>query len=281
MRAKTILSILFLISLGTAAMLYLNALPLRAAAESSYEVLVAAMPLAAGTLLRPEDLAWKRTTSAGRVGQIFRPTTPSPGGKPQFDEGTLAKIYGSALRAATPDGTPIAWDSLVRPGDRDFLSTVLTPGARAIPLPLGAMTGALYPGDRVDVLLTQTFKSATTLRQRSVSEAIVENVRLLAIEEGDAKPSGSRNTGSRAATLEVTPEQAGRIAVAAELGKLSLTFRGDDDAGRPSAGAVRVARSPARGAIWAGDVSPALNGMSEAPHIEVIRGGKHEAVKSE
>ena len=63
MRAKTLLTILFLLSLGVAAWLFLHALPQNATADvhptPKEEVLVAAGPLAAGTLLRSEDVVWR------------------------------------------------------------------------------------------------------------------------------------------------------------------------------------------------------------------------------
>ena len=46
----------------------------------------------------------------------------------------------------------------------------------------GASTGILYPGDRVDVILTQTFKNDPPLARRSVGETVVENLRVLAID---------------------------------------------------------------------------------------------------
>jgi len=63
-------------------------------------------------------------------------------------------------------GDPIRRGGVVKPGDRDFLQVVLSPGARAISIPVatgGASTGLLYPGDRVDVVLTRS--SPTPLRR--------------------------------------------------------------------------------------------------------------------
>src|SRR5690349_5045303 len=63
MRAKTLLTILFLLSLGVAAWLFLHALPQNATADvqplPKEEVLVAAVPLSAGTLLRADDVVWR------------------------------------------------------------------------------------------------------------------------------------------------------------------------------------------------------------------------------
>jgi pilus assembly protein CpaB len=191
----------------------------------------------------------------------------------------------------TTAGEPIRRGSIVRPGDRDFLQVVLTPGARAIAIPVttgGASTGLLYPGDRVDVILTQNFKGeGTTITRRSVSETVVENLRVLAIDALDGKPT-SGNFG-RTVTLEVTPEQAEKVNVATELGKLSLTLRsvsGPD--GLVAASTAGPGRATGVKPTWAGDVSPALGGampekaiIVQQPPVDVVRGSKREAVKTE
>jgi pilus assembly protein CpaB len=157
---------------------------------------------------------------------------------------------------------------------------VLSPGARAITIPValgGAGAALLYPGDRVDIILTQKFnESSAPLIRRSVSETVAENLRVLVIDGTDAKPAGG-NPSARTVTLEVTPEQAEKINVAAELGKLSLTLRGVGGASASSGSKP----------TWAGDVSPALRGATsekatppERPPVDIIRGSKGtEAVK--
>src|SRR5207248_8867904 len=132
------------------------------------------------------------------------------------------EVFGSALRSRIVAGEPIRRGAIVKPGDRDFLQIVLAPRARAIAIPVamgGASTGILYPGDTVDVILTQTFKNDPPLTRRSVGETVVENLRVLAIDPLDAKPAGAAAGFGRTVTLEVTPEQAEKVNVAAELGK--------------------------------------------------------------
>jgi pilus assembly protein CpaB len=177
----------------------------------------------------------------------------------------------------------------VKPGDRDFLQVVLSPQARAIAIPVttgGASTGILYPGDRVDVILTQTFKNDPPLARRSVGETVVENLRVLAIDALESRPNGTASGFGRTVTLEVTPEQAERVNVATELGKLSLTLRsasGTNVVASPLAGLTRtVGIKP----IWAGDVSPALGEAGpaktvivEQPVVEVIHGSKTVGIK--
>jgi pilus assembly protein CpaB len=200
-------------------------------------------------------------------------------------------VYGAALRVSVSAGDPVTHGAFVKPGDRDFLQIVLSPGARAIAIPMatgGASTGILYPGDHVDVILTQTFKNDPPLTHRSVGETVVENLRVLAIDAADSKPISAANSFGRTVTLEVTPEQAEKINVAAELGKLSLTLRSvPTTEAVAAASTARLALGRGIRPIWAGDVSPALGdampqnkvvAAGQRP-VEVIRGTKAAAVK--
>jgi pilus assembly protein CpaB len=291
MRAKTILTVLFLISLGVAAVVLLRVLPQKSgeAAESATgdEVLVAAAPLATGTLLRAYDVTWQVFNGPLERGAIIRPSAAAREARPEVDEEARAVVYGAALRDPIAAGQPVRRTDIARPGDRDFLQIVLSPGARAIAIPVatgGASTGLLYPGDRVDVILTQKFNdTATPLTRRSVSETVVENLRVLVIDAADTKTTAG-NTFGRTVTLEVMPDQAEKIDVAAELGKLSLTLRSDGVAASTPGPGKATGIKP----TWAGDVSPALGGAipaekvltAERPPVEVIRGSHGaEAVK--
>src|SRR5580704_5551198 len=296
MRAKTILAVLFLISLAVAAVVILRAIPSQVDANANApreEILVATVPLAAGTLLRAQDVRWQSVTRPVETGEILRPSEAARQIKPELDEGTRAEVYGAAVRPAhnIAAGESIRRGNIVKPGERDFLQVVLTPGARAIAIPVatgGASTGLLFPGDRVDVILTQNFKGeSTVITRRSVSETVVENLRVLAIDTPDAKaPSGSFG---RTVTLEVTPQQAEKINVATELGKLSLSLR---SVSGPDGILVTSTAGPGPSTgvkpTWAGDVSPALGGampekavIVQQPPVEVVRGSKREAVKAE
>jgi len=295
MRAKTILTVLFLISLAVAVVVILRAMPTQGDANANTpkeEILVATVPLAAGTLLRAQDVTWQLVARPVEPGEIVRPAEGARQAKPEIDEEARAVVYGAAMRPAhdTAAGEPIRRGNIVRPGDRDFLQVVLTPGSRAISIPVatsGASTGLLFPGDRVDVILTQNFKGeGTTITRRSVSETVVENLRVLAIDALDAKAGGSFG---RTVSLEVTPEQAEKINVATELGKLSLTLRsvsGPD--GLVAASTAGPGRATGVKPTWAGDVSPALGGampekpiIVQQPPVDVVRGSKREAVKTE
>jgi pilus assembly protein CpaB len=288
MPAKTILTLLFLTSLGVAVFICLQALPVRVNANTAApreDILVATAMLPAGTLLRAKDVGWHPMTGPVEPGQILRPVGGVNYANGEFDQQARDEVYGAALRAEIQAGEPIRRSKIVKPGDRDFLQVVLSPGVRAIVIPVttgGVSTGLLYPGDRVDVILTQSFKNDPPLTHRSVSETVVESLRVLAVDAADLKPTGASNGFGRTVTLEVTPEQAEKINVAAELGKLSLTLRG-----AAATSASVSANTTGIRATWAGDVSPALGDAMpphkmitpERPSVEVIHGTKSVSVK--
>jgi len=295
MPAKTILTLLFLISLAVAAMLFLRALSDRGTGDAPAlkdEILVAATPLAAGTLLRAQDVVWRSTSGIVEPGQILRPAVAARNAKPELDEQARAEVYGAALRAGVAAGDPIRRGAIVKPGDHDFLQVILSAAARAIAIPVptgGTSTALLHPGDRVDVILTQTFRNDAPLTRRSVSETVVEDLRVLAVDAPDSKSAGGGNSPGRTVTLETTSEQAEKINVATELGKLSLALRSFN-------GTDGMVPTPTHGSAtatgikptWAGDVSPALGGAvppqkvvtAERPPVEIFHGvKKSEAVK--
>ncbi len=288
MSAKAVLTGLFLISLCVVVVLGLRAFPQKVVgnpAPEMHEILVATAQLAPGTLLRAKDVAWQSIKGSAEAGLILQPSIGSGNPNPELEQQARAEVYGAALRIGVGAGAPITRGAIVRPGDRDFLQIVLSPGARAIAIPVvmgGASTGILYPGDWVDVVLTQTFKSDLPLKRRSVGETVVQNLRVLAVDPPDAKAGAAGNNFGRTVTLEVTPEQAERVNVAAELGKLSLTLR---NVSTSDGNGIATAAAPLAAAvkpIWAGDISPALDEATpigkivtaEQPVIEVFHGAK-------
>jgi pilus assembly protein CpaB len=305
MRAKTLLTGLFLVSLVVAAIAFMQVLSQKSGATVPKEqVLAATIPLPAGTLLRAQDVTWQAVGET-EPDQIVRPNAAAVDAKPEIVEQTVAGVYGAVLRHPLAAGEPIRRGDFVKPGDRDFLQVVLTPGSRAIAIPVatgGASTGLLSPGDRVDVILTQNFKNDTAqdlkntpLTRRSVSETVVENLRVLAIDAPDAKTTGvSANPANgnfgRTVTLEVTPDQAEQINVATELGKLSLTLRSINGTTTTAlASASSTSQVEHIKPKWAGDVSPALYGAAQEkpvaltpPPVQVFHGSaKAESIKTE
>lgn len=183
----------------------------------SQAVLVAAAELPAGLFLKEEHLRWQSWPSGAADPNYFLQETTN-----------LAALVGSVVRRNFAAGEPIIGGKIVKPGDRGFLAAVLKPGMRAVTVKVNETTGVaglVFPGDRVDMLLTVSFDDRVEdTPDRRASETILENVRVLAIGRTLAE-GGESPPGGETATIEVTPKQAEMVAVMVELGRLSLSLR--------------------------------------------------------
>jgi pilus assembly protein CpaB len=144
----------------------------------------------------------------------------------------VSKLLGTVVRFPITAGEPVTQGSLVKPGDRGFLAAALGPGMRAITVPVSAKTGVggfVFPGDRVDLMLTQTVKGGEGASgDLKASETILRNLRVLATDQSTTQETVNGNTvvrQFRTVTLEVTPKIAEKVAVAQTIGTLSLSLR--------------------------------------------------------
>jgi pilus assembly protein CpaB len=146
-------------------------------------------------------------------------------------EADMSKLLGTVVRNPISAGEPITRGSLVSPGDRGFLAAALGPGMRAVTVPVSAKTGVagfVFPGDRVDLVLTQTVKGNDDGAALKTSETILSNLRVLATDQSTESETVDGKTVVRAfrtVTLEVTPKIAEKVAVAQTIGTLSLSLR--------------------------------------------------------
>jgi pilus assembly protein CpaB len=121
------------------------------------------------------------------------------------------------------------------PGQRASLSTLLQEGRRAVTVRVDdvrGVAGFILPGDFVDVILIAEESSS---RHESYSDILLQEVKVLAVDQL-ASERPEQPTVPKAVTLEVTAEQAQKVLLAANIGKLSLTLRQpadrDTEAGR-------------------------------------------------
>jgi pilus assembly protein CpaB len=146
-------------------------------------------------------------------------------------DGDPKQLLGTVVRYPITAGQPVTRGSLVGPQDRGFLAAALGPGMRAITVPVntsGGVAGFVFPGDHVDLVLTQRVQGGGDGPPLEVSETIIRNLRVLAtdqrVTDKDADGKVQIKTFSNV-TLEVTPRIAEKVAVAQSLGKLSLSLR--------------------------------------------------------
>jgi len=189
------------------------------APENVYEVLVADSNLPAGIFVKPQHLRWQRW-----------PTDDVP--DTYVLKGTRAEdaMVGAVVRRGIAEGFPITDGSVVKPGERGFLAAVLAPGMRAVSLPINATSsnaGLIFPGDRVDLILTQSLASADGETVRRVSETVLRDIRIIAMGAKTSDEAGEEKNheNAKTATFEVDPRVAEKVALISELGKLSLSLR--------------------------------------------------------
>jgi len=145
-------------------------------------------------------------------------------------EADITKLLGTVVRDAVTAGEPVTQGSLVSPGDRGFLAAALGAGMRAVTVPVSAKTGVagfVFPGDRVDIVLTQVVKGGEG-RPLKAAETVLRNLRVLATDQSTTQEKVDGKTVVRAfrtVTIEVTPTIAEKVAVAQTIGTLSLSLR--------------------------------------------------------
>ncbi|WP_380787558.1 Flp pilus assembly protein CpaB [Sphingomonas sp. R86521] len=168
------------------------------------------------------------------------------------DKTNLQSLLGTVVRSEVTAGQPVTQGALVKPGDRGFLAAALGPGMRAVSVPVSAqaaVAGFVFPGDRIDLVLTQTVPGGGDGEPLKVSETIMRNVRVLATDQrtdnlvGEDGKTQVRTFSN--VTIEATPKMAEQVAVAQTLGSLSLSLRSIADNSQEleeaiASGAVKV-----------------------------------------
>jgi len=181
------------------------------------QVLVASRDLPIGVFLKKGDLRWQDW-----------PSDNLPKSYLVADTAKDDDLYGAVVRRSFSAGEPITADRIIKPGDRGFLAAVLQAGYRAVAIPVSAasgVSGLIFPGDRVDILLTQTLQPAADGEaEQRASETVLTNVRVLAMDQKVDDQDGQPKL-AKTATLEVLPKQAEILAVVRELGALSVSLR--------------------------------------------------------
>jgi pilus assembly protein CpaB len=120
------------------------------------------------------------------------------------------------------------------------MAAILPSGARAVSTEVSPETGAggfILPNDRVDVLLSRREKHPENPSQPElvISEVILSNIRVLAIDQAPKEKDGQTNLVGKTATLELQPGQAETLARARQMGILTLALRSITDAKREEA----------------------------------------------
>ena len=202
--------------------------------ETGPKVMVATKALPMGTIITADSFRyqpWPKELVEEAYFIEGESAGAGPEGSPPADGVSPNELVGTVVRNAITAGQPITRGSLVKPGDRGFLAAALGPGMRAVTVPVSALTGVagfVFPGDRVDLVLTQNVAGPGGPPLK-VSETIMRNLRVLATDQRSTNVADKDgNTVVRKyklVTMEATPSIAERITVAQSIGTISLSLR--------------------------------------------------------
>jgi pilus assembly protein CpaB len=178
-------------------------------------------------------------------------------------------------------GEPVLRSKVTGPGQRASLASVLEEGKRAVTVRVDdvrGVAGFVLPGDFVDIVLIADDVSS---KRQSYSDILLEHVKVLAIDQL-ASEAEEKPTVARAVTVEVTTEQAQKILLATNIGKLSLILGrpiesgrdanrriGERDIGRTIPEPVRQVAPPPPALVAA---APAL--PSNQTKVTIVRNGE-------
>lgn len=180
-------------------------------------VVAAKVDIPSGTFIKPEvHLTW-----------ITKSKDQVSGNELVDGVHSLGSFTGAVSKTRIIAGEPITMNMVVKPDDGGFMSAVLSPGMRAVSVavtPTSGNAGFIFPGDKVDLVLMRTVQSAGSPSATNFSETIVENVRVLAVDQRFNNDS-NEIVLAKTITLEVSPKQAELVILGSEIGKLSLSLR--------------------------------------------------------
>ena len=235
---------------------------------ANQDIVVAAQDIPPGTTLNDEAI------KKGIVKTMPWPKASVPAGA--FS--STQQVVGKVNRVKILANEPILESRLA--GEGAGLTVRLEAGKRAIATRVDeiiGVSGFIVPDDRVDIILTTTPIGANP--EAKISKIVMQNKRVLSVaqstEQKDGKPQLARSI-----TLEVTPEEAERLSLAATEGQITMTLRGlGDDASVATIGAnkrdlLAMAAAPARKSSNAPvAVAP------EKYRVEVIQGSNRNVVE--
>ena len=227
-------------------------------------VLVAASALVAGSLMKPDSVT-SAEVDVATLKPGFWADTPAARGE----------LVGSMIRRSMAANEVMMPIDLMRPGEHGFLAAVLGSNERAVSIGVDAVSGTaglIWPGDHVDVILTQQIDDQTaSAGHHFAGETVLHGTRVIAIDQELVHGGGNsaENSSNRTVTLEVTASEAERVSVAMRLGKLSLVVVSADQE------ATDLSQPQAKTVTWGGDVSAALRQNPTAPGntIHVFQAG--------
>jgi pilus assembly protein CpaB len=180
------------------------------------QVLVASSDIQSGTKLTPDLVKW-RDWPKSAVDSSFVTHDVNP---------DLNKLVSDAVaRSPLVAGQPITANNVVHSDSAGFMAATLTPGTRAVSVPITTDTGAggfILPNDRVDVMSTVQLSDQ---QKKFRSKILLSDIRVLAVDQTFKEDANQKTVLAKTATLELTPAQTQTIEKAQASGTMSLALR--------------------------------------------------------
>lgn len=180
---------------------------------ASTQIVVAVTPLNFGTTIRREHLRL-----------VDWPSSSIPAGAFTSLDALLSDDDDRIALRTIEMNEPILEAKISGFGARPSLSTLIAPPMRGATIRVNDVSGVagfVAPGDRVDIMIT---RARSGEGKELINDVVLQNVKVLAIDQ-----IASENTEGavvvRAVTLEVTTQQAQKLALAQQVGSLSLALR--------------------------------------------------------
>jgi pilus assembly protein CpaB len=182
---------------------------------------IATRPLVVAAKNIPEGTAIDRTSLSVREWPVA--TVPA-GAFASTDS-----LIGRVTRVAVFEGEPMVPGRLAPSGTGPGIEVKITPGKRAMALRINdvaGVSGLIQPNSRVDVLVQIRNEAKDG---RLVSKLFMENMRVLSVGTAVERDAEGKAIEAATAALEVTPQEAERLAIAASQGSIQLVLRGYGD----------------------------------------------------
>jgi pilus assembly protein CpaB len=201
--------------------------PVQTVKMDTVDILVARADIPLGHAVSAQDMQWQQwPTQAASPAFVRRTDKPD----------SIEQLSGAIARAPFVAGEPIREAKLIKANGSGYMAAVLDKGMRAVSTEISPETGAggfILPNDRVDVILSRKDREAekSGAAETQVSETILVNIRILAIDQTLGEKDGQKVVIGKTATLELSPRQAETLALSRQLGTLSLALRSLADAG--------------------------------------------------
>lgn len=173
-------------------------------------------------------LEYGATLAAENVRMVSWPSTSLPAGAFQSLKGLYGAAQPRVVLRPIEAGEPILPGKITGFGGRASLSELIETDMRAVAVRINEVAGVagfVLPGDRVDILLTRTPKLDGEVGEVDpVTDVLLQNIRVIAIDQQPSEKKTDVVVG-KTATLSVDQQGAQKLALAGQVGTLSMALR--------------------------------------------------------